>query len=339
MVMYSSDASDTMNEEGSHVKKLFSILIALVLVFSFTTSLAKEVLTMGTGGTSGTYYAFGSEIATLWNNNLEGYEVAAQPTGASKANIIAITDGEFQLGWSQNDTISYAYNADPEHFGGETFDGFYAIAALYPEAVQLGVAADSDIKNVKDLRDKRVSVGAPGSGTFINAVQVLESAGLTLDDIKRYDQSFGESSDSFQNMQLDAFFVVAGVPNTGILTADLKRPVRLLTLDAEQDAALKGKYSFYIDVTIPAETYSGLLEDTVVPAITATLIVSKDLDEELVYNLTKILFEKKGDITHDKAKELDPEFAVQGIPCPIHPGAARYYAEIGVEVPEANLVQ
>ncbi len=321
------------------MKKLVALILVLALTFSLTTALAKEVLTMGTGGTSGTYYAFGSEIATLWNKYIEGYEVAAQPTGASKANIIAITDGEFQLGWSQNDTISYAYNADPEHFGGEKFDGFYAIAALYPEAVQLGVAADSDIKNVKDLKGKRVSVGAPGSGTFINAVQVLESAGLTLDDIQRYDQSFGESSDSFQNMQLDAFFVVAGVPNTGIISADLKRPVRLLTLDADQDAALKGKYPFYIDVTIPAATYTGLTEDTVVPAITATIIVSKDLDDELVYNLTKTLFEKKDEITHDKARELNPEFAVQGIPCPIHPGAAKYYAEIDVEIPEVSQVK
>ncbi len=318
------------------MKKLVAILLALVLTLSLTSALAVTVLTMGTGGTSGTYYAFGSEIATLWNNNVEGYEVAAQPTGASKANIIAITDGEFQLGWSQNDTISYAYNADPKYFGGEKFDGFYAIAALYPEAVQLGVAADSDIKNIKDLKGKRVSIGAPGSGTAINAEQVLEAAGLTLEDIQRYDQNFGDSSDSFQNMQLDAFFVVAGVPNTGIISADLKRPVRLMTLDAEQDAALKGKYPFYIDVTVPKGTYAGVTEDTVIPAITATLIVSKDLDEELVYNLTKTLFEKKGDITHDKAKELDPAFAVQGVPCPIHPGAAKYYAEIGVEIPEVS---
>lgn len=321
------------------MKKLVAILLALVLTLSLSSALAKEVLTMGTGGTSGTYYAFGSEIATLWNNNVEGYEVAAQPTGASKANIIAITDGEFQLGWSQNDTISYAYNGDPEHFGGEKFDGFYALAALYPEAVQLGVAADSDIKNVADLKDKRVSIGAPGSGTAINAVQVLESAGLTVEDIQRYDQNFGDSSDSFQNMQLDAFFVVAGVPNTGIISADLKRPVRLLTLDAEQDAALKGKYPFYIDVTVPKDTYTGVTEDTVIPSITAVLIASKDMDEELAYNLTKTLFEKKGELTHAKALELNPEFAVEGIPCPIHPGAARYYAEIGVEIPEVSKVQ
>lgn len=321
------------------MKKRLALLLALVMMFSCGTALAKEVLTMGTGNESGTYYAFGSEIAILWNNNLEGYEVAAQPSGASKENIVRITDGEYQIGWSQNDTISYAYNADPIHFKGEKFDGFYAIAALYPEAVQLGVAANSDFKNIKDLRDKRVSVGQPGSGTSINAMQVLEAAGLTFDNIKRYDQSFSDSSDSFQNMQLDAFFVVAGVPNTGIISADLKRPVRLLTLDAEQDAALKGKYPFYIDVTIPAGTYTGLTEDVVVPAITATLIVSKDLDEDLVYNLTKILFEKSGDITHDKARELNPEFAVQGIPCPIHPGAVKYYNEIGVVVPEANLVK
>lgn len=321
------------------MKKLVALVLVLALGLSLTSALAEQVLTMGTGGTSGTYYAFGSEIATMWNNNVEGYEVAAQPTGASKANIIAITDGEFQLGWSQNDTISYAYNADPVHFGGEKFDGFYAIAALYPEAVQLGVAADSDIKDVADLKGKKVSVGAPGSGTAINAVQVLESAGLTPEDIQRYDQNFGDSSDSFQNLQLDAFFVVAGVPNTGIISADLKRPVRLLTLTPEQDAALKSKYSFYVDVTVPAGTYTGVTEDTVIPSITAVLIVSKDLDEEVVYQLTKTLFEKKDQLTHAKAKELNPEFAVQGVPCPIHPGAARYYAEIGVAIPEVSQIK
>ncbi|MDD4104866.1 MAG: TAXI family TRAP transporter solute-binding subunit [Eubacteriales bacterium] len=318
------------------MKKLAALVLALALTLSLTSALAVDVLTMGTGGTSGTYYAFGSEIASLWNNNIEGIEVAAQPTGASKANIVAITDGEFQLGWSQNDTISYAYNADPVHFEGQTFDGFYAIAALYPEAVQIAVAADSDIKSVADLKGKKVSVGAPGSGTFINAVQVLESAGLTLDDISQYDQSFGESADAFQNLQLDAFFVVAGVPNTGIISADIKRPVRLLSLTPEQDEALKSKYAFYVDVTVPANTYSGVTEDTVIPSITAVIIVSKDLSEEVVYNLTKTLFEKAGDMTHAKSKELDPEFAVQGVPCPIHPGAAKYYAEIGVEIPEIS---
>ncbi len=320
------------------MKKLVALILVLALTFSLTSALAVTVLTMGTGGTSGTYYAFGSEIATLWNKNIEGIEVAAQPTDASKFNIVAVTDGDFQIGWSQNDTISYAYNADPVHFGGEKFDGFYALAALYPEAVQIGVAADSDIKDVADLKGKKVSVGAPGSGTAINAEQVLEIGGMTMegDDFQRYDQNFGDSSDSFQNMQLDAFFITAGVPNTGIISADLKRPVRLLSLTEEQSAALKEKYPFYIDVTVPAGTYNGVTEDTVIPAITATIIVSKDMDEELAYNLTKVLFEKKGDITHAKAQELDPQFAVNGIPCPIHPGAARYYAEIGVEIPEVS---
>ena len=129
---------------------------------------------------------------------------------------------------------------------------------------------------------------------------------------------------------------MAGVPNTGIISADIKRPVRLLRLTPEQDEALKSKYAFYVDVTVPANTYSGVTEDTVIPSITAVIIVSKDLSEEVVYNLTKTLFEKAGDMTHAKSKELDPEFAVQGVPCPIHPGAAKYYAEIGVEIPEIS---
>lgn len=320
------------------MKRIFALTLALCLFLSLS-AFATEVLTMGTGGTAGTYYAFGSEIASMWNNKVEGIEVTPLVTGASKQNIVKINDGEYQLGWSQNDTIFYAYNGDKDIFEGEVFDNFYAMAALYPEAVQLVVAADSDIKNITDLKGKSVSIGATGSGTSINALQILELAGLSMDDIKAQWLSFDESSTAFQNQTIDAFFVTAGIPNTGIISASIKRAVRLIDLTDEQMEALQAKYPFYVPVTMPGATYTGQDNDIVIPSITAVIIVAKDLDEELVYNLTKVLFENKDELTHAKAQVLDPTFAVGGIPCPLHPGAARYFTEVGVEIPEQSQIK
>lgn len=318
------------------MKRIFALTLALCLMLSLSAFAETRVLTMGTGSTAGTYYAFGSEIATLWNNNIPDIEVAPQVTGASKANIVRICDGEFQLGWSQNDTIFYAYTGDQDIFEGEVFDKFHAIAALYPEAVQLVVAADSDIKGLEDLKGKRVSIGAPGSGTSVNAMQILELVDLTPQDVGDEWLSFDESATAFQNLSIDAFFVTAGIPNPGIISASVKRPVRVLSLTDEQMAALQEKYPFYVAVTLPANTYTGQETDTVIPSTTAVIIAAMDLEEDLAYELTKTLFDKKEDLTHAKAQELDPQFAVEGIPCPIHPGAARYYTEIGIEIPEQS---
>lgn len=318
------------------MKKWLALLLCAVMALSLTTAMANQVLTMGTGGTSGTYYAFGSEIAQIWNKNVEGVEVVPQVTGASKANIVSVCDGDIQLGFSQNDTIIYAYNGDKKEFEGEVFDNFYAIGALYPEVVQLVVPADSDIKGVADLKGKKVSIGNPGSGTSINAFQLLELVGLTLDDIEESWYSFAESATAFQNRQIDAAFITAGIPNPAIIEMSTKLAVRLIPLTEEEMTALIGMYPFYTPVTVSKDTYGGMTEDTMVPYITAILIASKDMDEDLAYKLTKALFENKNEMTHAKAQELDPEFAVAGIPCPIHPGAAKYYAEINVAIPEAS---
>lgn len=321
------------------MKKSVALFLTLALAFSCASASAVTVLSMGTGGTSGTYYAFGSEIAGLWKNNIPDIEVTPQATGASKENVMNVNDGEFQLGWSQNDVIFYAYTADKEQFRGEKLDNFYALAALYPEAVQIVVAADSDIRDVADLKGKNVSVGSAGSGTAVNAQQVLEAAGLTFNDIKMFNYSFGDSADAYNNMQIDAFFVTAGIPNTGIISAAVKRPVRLLTLTDEQMTALQSKYSFYVPVTVKAGTYQGLDADVTIPSTTAVLICEKTIEDDLAYNLVKTLFEKKGDLTHEKAKALDTSFAVEGIPCPIHPGAARYFTELGLEIPEQSRIK
>ncbi len=323
------------------MKKLLVLLVAVAMLTVSFAALADEYLVFSTGGTTGTYYAFGGEISALLTQKIDGLEVTAQASGGSKANILAISQGEAELAWTQNDVMSYAYQGT-EDFGGQPVETFSAIGAIYPETVHLVVAKDSGITKVEDLKGKNVGVGAVGSGVYFNAVQILEIAGMTLNDIIPHYLSFAESAESFQNRQVEAFFVVSAFPNASIVDVALKRPVSLLTFEGEQLAALQEKYPYYVTDVIPAGTYEGLDADVTVPAITAVFVASNDLDEELVYQITKALFENKDELTNAKKSYIDPASAVKGVPTSqsdaaqgvtggsFHPGAVRYYKEIGV---------
>ena len=331
-----------MQEKRSiKMKKLFALLLVLAVLTMSVGAFADEYLVFSTGGTTGTYYAFGGEIAALFTSKIDGLEVTAQASGGSKANILAITQGEAELGWTQNDVMSYAYQGTDD-FGGQKVETFSAIGAIYPEVVHLVVAKDSDITKVEDLKGKNVGIGAVGSGVYFNAIQILEIAGLTLDDITPHYLSFAESAESFQNHQVEAFFAVSGYPNASIVDVALKRPVSLLTFVGEQMEALQGKYPYYVNDVIPAGTYEGQDEDVVVPAISAVLVASNELDEELVYQITRTLFENKDELTNAKKSYISPESAILGVPTSdsdaaegvtggtFHPGAVKYYKEIGV---------
>lgn len=314
------------------MKKVFAMILVLTLSLGcFAAAQATTYIALGTGGTAGTYYALGADIAGLWMANIEDLDVTVQPTDASKDNIIFIEDGELDLATVQNDAMAYAYEGN-EFYGSEVFNGFYAVGTLYPEAVQCVVGANSDILTLSDLKGKNVSVGAQGSGTYMNAEQILACAGLTMEDIKPQYLSFAESATAFQDGQIDAAFLTSGVPNTAVVEITTKQGVRVLAPSEEEWAYLNENYKFYVPYTVPAATYEGMTEDTVVPSIMATLIVAKDADEELVYELTKVLFEKTNELTHAKKSEISAEAAVLGVPTPFHAGAARYYAEVGLTV-------
>lgn len=323
------------------MKKLTALVLALAMLTVSFAALADEYLVISTGSTTGTYYAFGGEIAALFTSKIDGLEVTAQASGGSKANILAITQGEAELGWTQNDVMSYAYQGTDD-FGGQKVETFSAIGAIYPEVVHLVVAKDSGITKVEDLKGKNVGVGAVGSGVYFNAIQILEIAGLTLNDITPHYLSFSESADSFQNRQVEAFFVVSAFPNASIVDVALKRPISLLTFEGAQMEALQGKYSYYVTDVIPAGTYEGVDADVAVPAITAVLVASNELDEDLVYQITKVLFENKDELTNAKKSYISAESAVKGVPTSesdaaagvtggtFHPGAVKYYKEIGI---------
>jgi len=303
---------------------------ATLLIFAGCKNTQKDYI-LATGGTSGTYYPFGGAIANIWNTKLENMNVTAQATGASAENLRLINKGEAEFATVQNDVMDYAYHGT-DMFAGEKLENIMTIGTLYPEVVQIAVSKDSGITSVADFRGKRISVGDAGSGVEFNAKQILEGYGLSFDDIKKSNLSFKESAEGIQNGTLDGCFITAGVPNSAL--QELAFTAGLVLIPVSGDAAdfICSKYSYYTQTSIPGGTYKGTDSDTPALAIKATLAVSSKLDEDTVYNMTKVLFENLDVLAqaHAKGKEVSPESAVTGVSVPFHPGAAKYYKEIGL---------
>ena len=313
-------------------KKILAISLALLLICSLILSGCggKNTLKMATGGTTGTYYAFSGTVSQVLSSKISNLSFDVQSTGASKANIFLVADKEADIAIVQNDVMFYA-NQGIDLFAGEgAITGFSAMAGCYAEVVQ--IVSKSDITDISELKGKRVSVGDIGSGCEFNAHQILEAYGMTVADIDVHNLSFGDSATALKDDKIDAFFCVAGAPTTAIVELATSNTVNLLEVDDAHAAALIEKYPFYTKFDIPGSSYKGINDDKQTVAVVATYIVSDDLAEDLVYKMTKALFENADEIAqaHPKGAELDAGYSVSGISIPIHPGALKYYKEVGV---------
>ncbi len=293
-----------------------------------TTGSGKE-LRFSTGGDQGTYYGFGTVLAQYVTSNT-GTKVTAVVSNGSQDNIEQMSLNTAQMGFVQSDVMSYAYNGE-RLFEGTPVTDFSTVAALYMEQVQI-VTCNPDIKSVADLKGKNVSIGASGSGVYYNALDVLGVYGLTEDDINPTYQDFGNSVDALQDGKIDAAFVVAGAPTTAITSLVTAKGTYLVSLDAEHIAALREESPYYSEYTIPADTYEGVGETTTV-AVGAVVIARDDVSEDDVYNFVSAIFDNVSSLSHDKASELNLDFAASVTNVPYHPGAARYFTEKGYEVP------
>ena len=314
------------------MKRLITIYISLFILFVMGCGKsANKNYIFATGGTSGTYYAFGGVIANLWNNNIEGVNVTAQSTGASAENLRLINRGEADFAFVQNDVMDYAYNGT-DMFEGEILSNFSAILTLYPEVVHIAATKSSGIKSIADFKGKRVSVGDAGSGTEFNAKQILEAYGLTFNDIRKSNLSFKESSDGLQNGTLDACFIVAGVPNAALQELSLSSDMVLVPIGDMELREITAKYKYYTEINIPADKYNGVNTDTKAVAVKATIAVNNNIPEEDVYQMIKTLFDKQIDLStaHAKGDELNINDAPKGISVPFHSGAKKYYEELGI---------
>jgi TRAP transporter TAXI family solute receptor len=313
------------------MKKLFGACVAvLFLMGAVASASAADNLVLATGGTAGTYYPFGGAMAKIWNSKIKDMNVTAQTTGASAENVRLINKKEVELALVQSDTLDFAFNAK-EAFK-EPLKAMNAIAVLYPEVVQVVVAAAGPIKSFADLKGKKIGVGAPGSGTEANFRQLLEVYGMKKEDVNAQFLSFAESAEAYKDKHIDAFIVTAGIPNAGIMDVATQNEIRILDIPADVAAKLIQKYPFLAAVKVPANTYKGQTADVSTVAVNAVLIAASGLKEEMVYNLTKALFENQAELAaaHAKGKELNMKTAVTGVSITFHPGAVKYYKEKGL---------
>lgn len=287
-------------------------------------------LILATGGTAGTYYPLGGGIANLITEKVST-NTTAQVTGAAVENMRLISNGEVDLAFAQGDIADYAVNGT-EMFKDGAVKNLNAVGALYMETIQIVVTESSGIKTVADLKGKKVSVGAPGSGTEINARQILEAYGLTFDDLSTERLSFGDSAKKIQDGGLDAAFVTAGAPTAAVNELSATTGIKILPIEDDKIAAIMGKYKFYSEQTIPANTYPKQDADVKTIAVKAIITVRAELDEELVYNITKTIYENTQPLIaiNAKANEIVTEKALDGISIPLHPGAEKYLKEKGV---------
>ncbi|HCI74553.1 MAG TPA: C4-dicarboxylate ABC transporter substrate-binding protein [Lachnospiraceae bacterium] len=315
-------------------KKILGIVMAASMVMGASTAaMAADNLVLGTGGTTGTYYAVGGVMATVLNPVLKESSLTVTSTGASKANIQLVDVGEADLAIVQNDVMYYAYTGSDLFEDEGAYETFSTVAGLYDETVQI-ITCNSSIKSVADLKGKTVSVGDAGSGVEFNAKQILDAYDMTFDDINVVNASFGDSADSLKDGKIDAAFIVAGAPTTAVVDLATTKDVTLVQLDEEHIKKLQENYDFYTETVIPADTYKGVSEDATTVSVRATLIASNDVSEDAVYELLKAMFDNQKDLIagHAKFEFLKLEDAVKGISVPFHPGAKKYFEEQGVEV-------
>ena len=316
-------------------KKIVASFITGTIILSSlgAMNVMADELCFVTGGPMGAYYAVGGAMTEVLNPLLGETELILESSGASRANLEMIEEGDAQLATVQNDVMYYAYTGTSLFDGEEPITNFSAVAGLYDETIQI-VTCDESIKTVADLAGKTVSVGDNGSGVEFNAKQILEAYGLSFDDITPVNSSFGESAYGMEKGTIDAAFIVSGLPTTAIEELADSVQIGFVQLDEEHIATLQSEYDFYTEAIIPAGTYTGVDEDAVTVSVRATLVAANDVSEDVVYNLLKALFENKDSLAEKDAKfeSMTAEEAVEGMSVPFHPGAKKYYEEQGITI-------
>lgn len=288
-------------------------------------------ITVATGPTSGLYYPIGGAFSNVIKNKL-GYKSSAQSTGASVENINLILDGKADLAITMSDAIAQAYEGFGAFEGSEPRSNLKALMGLYPNYVQLVTTDKSGITKFEDLKGKRVGIGAPNSGVELNARMMYEAHGMTYEDSKVDYLDYGEAIDQMKNGTIDAAFVTSGIPNATIMELGTTSKIVIVPIEGEGAKNLIEKYPFFVEEVIPADTYD-MDKDVNTVTVRNILIVREELPEEVVYDITKGIFENIDDIkaSHNTAdKHISLENSQIGVSIPFHPGAEKYYKEMGI---------
>ena len=328
---------------------LKSLAVLLVLTSSFIGKAISNELTfftIGTGGTSYTYYPVGGMIANAISKppgsrecgkggscGVDGLIASAVSSRGSVDNVNAIISGLRNSGFAQSDVAYWAYTGTGTMDGKEPAKDLRTIAALFQEHIHLVALKKSNINSVKDLKGKRVSLDEPGSGTYVDAKLILESNGLSTNDVKAEALKGKAATDALRNGKVDAIFVVAGFPTGAIVELASAVDIKLVPIDGAGAKALTSKYGFFSESPIPSGTYEGVDAVNTV-AVGAQWFTSAKEDTNLIYKITKALWNKESrklmDVGHAKGKTITPDTALSGVGVPLHPGAEKFYKEVGL---------
>jgi len=332
----------------------FAKLAAAALIACGATMAGAQEMSffrIATGGTAGTYFPIGGLLANAISNppgsrpceeggscGAPGLVATALASNGSVANINGIAGGSIESGFSQSDVAYWAYTGTGVFEGKPAIEGLRTIANLYPESIHIVARADSGINGVADLKGKKVSLDEPGSGTLVDARLILAAYGLAETDIEPEYLKPNQAADLMRDGNMDAFFFVGGFPAGAIAELATSRAIKLVPIAGPEADAVIEEYGFFATNTVPAGTYEGVDADVETLAVGAQWVTGADQDEELIYQITKALWNDNSrrllDSGHAKGKEIRLETALDGVGVPLHPGAARYYREAGLEVPD-----
>jgi TRAP transporter TAXI family solute receptor len=309
------------------------ILIALGLIFAIANpGYGDETLiTILTGSTNGVYYPLGTTLSSIYAKAIPGASVTAQATHGSVENLRLLEDGDGELAFTLGDTLADAWAGNKEAGFDTPYRKLRAIARIYPNFIQIVASDRTGIRTLADLKGKKVSVGAKGSGTELNAIAIFKAAGLSFSDLGKVDYSpFGTSARLVIEGALDATLQSAGLRVESIRHLLALGQARLIPIPAEVVAKVGSPV--YVAATIPANTYDGQTADVPTASVPNFLVTRAGVSDRVAYLMTKSLFDQLDQLvqTHPAAKDISVKMATTGLPIPLHPGAERYYRETGV---------
>lgn len=327
-----------MVKEGTlYMKKKICLLLCFMLVLLSACGRQSDNIRFGAADIGGMYYAFASSFSGVLSKDTTAYKFEVKNTAGSAANLRLLSDKYIDIGIAQADLIKDAYDGTG-YFKDNICNGYKAVAALYTEACQIIVKANSDIKNIDDLQGKKVSIGAKESGTEINAKQILEFSGLNSKLVEMINLDYTDAAKQLAEGKIDAFFCTAGLQTTVISELTKECSIRILNIDDKCIKKLITAYPCYSKYEIPANTYAGQSQNVTTIGVKSVLLASDSLSENAVKQFTQSLFKHTKDLQYATSLELvsDEKTAVQGIDIPFHSGAAAYYKEKGITVETKN---
>ena len=305
--------------------------LGAMLALAGPASAAEKLITILTGSPNGVYYPLGTTLSSIYGKGIPGIDVTAQATAGSVENLRRLEAGEGELAFTLGDALEDAWAGNQVAGFTEKFSELRGIARIYRNFIQIVARGNSNIETLADLKGKRVSVGAKGSGTALNAALIFKAAGFDFGGLGNVDYSpFGTAVRSVENGTLDATLQSAGLGVESIRHLLASDDAKLIPIPPEIVAKIGSPV--YVAATIPAGTYDRQTANVVTVSVPNFLVTRKAISDETAYLMTKLLFTNLDDLarTHPAAKEIDIRIATEGMPIPLHPGAERYYREAGV---------